>query len=418
MAGKRWGDVPAGFTSDDDELTEEYAAPATEVIDEPAPWDPQPPVPTTGWVPYDRPARPPSLARIVASTAVVAALVGGVVGGGVAYLVDKRQDESALRDPSASLGTGTTTPKDISPGSVAAVAEKVLPSVVSIGVQGFDGNGTGSGVIIRSDGYILTNNHVVAGASDIQVRLANGSEVSASLVGRDADTDVAVIKTAQGGLPPAELGRSNNLQVGDPVVAIGSPLGLTGSVTAGIISALNRNVDVPGAILSNAIQTDAAINPGNSGGALADRLGRVIGINSAIATAGGTGGSIGVGFAIPIAEARVVAEEIIRTGKATLPFLGIANCQDVTPAVAERFNLGEQRGVFCLQVIADGPAAKAGLRAQDIIVAFGGQPVTTFNDLVAAIRSHKVGEQVPLTYIRDGQRQSAEATLEEKPAQP
>jgi putative serine protease PepD len=379
------------------------------------------------WSPYEgRPRRAPGVGTAVAVAALVAALVGGAVGAGGAWYAVRRNDSRSVRDASASLGTGTSTPRDTTSGSVASIARNVVPVVVSIDVTTANGAGTGSGVIVRGDGYIVTNNHVVGDAQDISVTLADGTVADATLVGTDPDTDLAVIKAHATGLPVAKLGRSNNLQVGDQVVAIGSPLGLKGTVTSGIISALNRSLDVPAdtpgarpVVLVNAIQTDAAINPGNSGGALVDRLGRVIGINSAIASLGsalgGSSGSIGVGFAIPVDEARAVAEEIIRTGRATHPYLGITG-NDLTPQTAEQFGLSAKQGALVVEVTSGGPADRAGLRARDIIVRLGDTPITSMGDLIGAIRVHRIGESVVVTYLRGSDRRTARVTLRQKPA--
>jgi putative serine protease PepD len=373
------------------------------------------------------PASPPrqGLGRLgaVVASALVAGLVGGLAGAGGAAFVNRREAKGI--NPSATITPGIETARNDVPGSVAAIARNVVPAVVSIEVGTDRGSGTGSGVIIAKDGYIVTNEHVVGDADGIRVTLADGTSAGATVVGTDADTDLAVVKVRAENLPVAQLGRSNNLQVGDPVVAIGSPLGLAGTVTSGIISALNRSLDIPGAdgstLLVNAIQTDAAINPGNSGGALVDRAGRVIGINSAIASIGGGsvfgggGGSIGVGFAIPIDEARAVAEQIIRTGRATHPYLGITG-NDLTPETAERFGLSAQTGALVASVAEGGPAERAGLRARDIVVRLGSQKVASMGDLIGALRSHRVGETVEVAYIRDGREEAVRVTLGEKPA--
>ena len=360
---------------------------------------------------------------VVIAAALVAALVGGLAGAGGATFVNRRNAAGSGRDPAVTLSTGVQTPQDISPRTVAAIARSVVPAVVSIEVDGGEGEGTGSGVIIAKDGYIVTNEHVVADADDIDVTLADGTRAEAVLVGSDEDTDLAVVKIRATSLPVAQLGRSNNLQVGDPVVVIGSPLGLAGTVTSGIISALNRSLDVPGAggstLLVNAIQTDAAINPGNSGGALVDRAGRVIGISTAIASVGGGvlgggGGSIGVGFAIPVDEARAVAEEIIRTGSATHPYLGITG-NDLTPETAERFDLAAQQGAIVTTVTEDGPAAAAGLRERDVIVRLGSVKIGSMGDLIGAIRAHRVGDSVEVAYVRDGTEATVRVTLGRKP---
>ncbi|HVF05480.1 MAG TPA: trypsin-like peptidase domain-containing protein [Frankiaceae bacterium] len=420
---------------------DEPADPATQWRPAPPPADPYPseppyyPLPSDAagwhateqlWSPYDgRPRKERGPGLVIAAAVAVAALVGAAAGVGGAWLAFEQRERVSVRDPGASLGTGTTTPRDQTPGSVADIARRVVPAVVSIDVATGGGEGTGSGVIIRNDGYIVTNNHVVASADDLEVTLADGTTTEATIVGRDPDTDLAVIKARATGLPVAELGRSNNLQVGDPVVAIGSPLGLAGTVTSGIISALNRSLDLPaapgsgGGVLVNAIQTDAAINPGNSGGALVDRAGRVIGINSAIASLGGalggSAGSIGLGFAIPIDEARAVAEQIIRTGRATHPFLGISG-NDITPQTAQQFGLTTREGALVVEVTPGGPADRAGLRPRDIIVRLADDDVTSMGDLIGAIRSHRIGEAVEVTYIRNGKQATLRVTLAEKPA--
>ena len=337
---------------------------------------------------------------------LVAALLGGAAGAGTA-LYATRDDRSVL-DPDISLGAPGSTPRDVAPESVAGIAARLLPSVVSIDV----GNGSGSGVILQSDGYILTNNHVVAAARELRVTFASGKRAQATIVGTDPLTDLAVIKVDATGLPPATLGRSSNLRVGDPVVAVGSPLGLEGTVTSGIVSALNRQIDdQSGGRLVNLIQTDAAINPGNSGGALADAGGNLVGINTAIASVGG--GSIGLGFAIPMDEAISVAEQIIRTGKATHPYLGITP-QTLTPEAAEEF--GVESGAVVASIFEGGPAEAAGLQQGDVIVAFDGEEVDNAGELITAIRKHKIGEEVDVTYFRDGDRRTVTVRLGERPA--
>jgi putative serine protease PepD len=278
-------------------------------------------------------------------------------------------------------------------------------------------------VVIRSDGYVVTNNHVVeAAASGGQITVAFNdadlSDVSAQIVGRDPETDLAVLKLESGRTyTPIGLGSSSGLVVGDPVIAVGSPLGLAGTVTTGIISALNRTVRVPGEDgsgipLFNAIQTDAAINPGNSGGALVDGKGRLIGINSAIATLGGSGltgdsgGSIGVGFAIPVDEARSIAEEIIRTGRATHPAIGV-----VGSTVS---GSSGSSGARIAQVVSGGAADRAGLQVGDLITEVDGETVRSVDELIVAIRQHRVGESVEVTYVRAGSERTVDVVLQEK----
>ncbi|HEV2889504.1 MAG TPA: trypsin-like peptidase domain-containing protein [Frankiaceae bacterium] len=370
------------------------------------------------WSPYSgTPRRGLGRLGTVVAVALGALLVGGLGGAGGAALV-MRSEERSGRDPSYTVATGVTTPRDTTPGTVAAIARDVVPAVVSIRVA----NGAGSGVIIGRDGYIVTNHHVVADADEIDVTLADGTTAEATLVGSDDDTDLAVVKIKVTNLPVARLGRSNDLQVGDPVVVIGSPLGLAGSVTAGIISALHRSLDIPNedgsTLLVDAIQTDAAINPGNSGGALVDRAGRVIGISSAIASLGnvlgGGGGSISIGFAIPVDEARAVAEQIIRTGRATHPYLGVSG-NDLTPQTAKRFGIGVQQGALVMEVVEGGPAYVAGLKARDVVVRLGSHKVASMGDLIAAIRAHRVGETVEVAYVRDGRESTVRVTLGQKP---
>ena len=355
-------------------------------------------------------------AAAVLATALVAGAVGGAVGA-------SGSNDDSLLDRGASLGGGgsTTATVDRAPDSVAGIAAKVMQSTVSIAVRAQGGNGTGSGVIIRSDGYILTNNHVVESAADggqITVTVDAGErELPADIVGRDPVTDLAVLRVrTDRDLPAASLGQSRSLVVGDPVIAIGSPLGLSGTVTTGIVSALNRTVDVPSSDgnrnpLFNAIQTDAAINPGNSGGALVSAAGEVIGINSAIATLGGGGlggeaggGSIGVGFAIPIDEARSVAEEIIRTGRATHPSIGVS----ATTVIGE-----DREGALIRELTPGGGAGRAGLEPNDLIVSVDEEDITSVDELILAIRSNKVGDDVTVTYVRDGRTRTAMVTLQD-----
>jgi len=357
-------------------------------------------------------------AAAVLATALVAGALGGVVGARTA-------DDGDLLDPGASLGSGSSTSASVdrAPGVVAGIADRVMSSTVSIAVRGAGGNGTGSGVVIRSDGYILTNNHVVESAADggeITVTLDEGKrELPAEIVGRDPVTDLAVLRAqSDEELPAATLGQSRALVVGDPVIAIGSPLGLSGTVTTGIVSALNRTVDVPSEDgtrnpLFNAIQTDAAINPGNSGGALVNARGEVIGINSAIATLGGgglfggeqSGGSIGVGFAIPIDEAKSVAEEIIRSGRATHPSIGVSA---TTVSGSD-----DRNGALVRELTTGGAAERAGLQPGDLIVEVEGKKVTSVDELILAVRSHGIGDTVTITYVRNGDTRTSDVVLQD-----
>lgn len=298
--------------------------------------------------------------------------------------------------------------------SVAGIAARVLPSVVSIEAKDADGVSTGSGFVISSDGYILTNNHVVATAvasnGAITVRLQDGSSYSATVIGRESSYDLAVLRISNHSLTALQFGDSDKVAVGDSVLAIGSPLGLSGTVTLGIISAKNRAVtageNANENSFINALQTDAAINPGNSGGPLVDATGAVIGVNSAIATVGAiTGsqaGSIGLGFAIPINQARKTAEQLIKTGKATHPVIGVSVDMNYT-------GVGAQVSTKSDAIMAGGPAAKVGLKPGDVITKFGDRIITTAEELIVAVRAHDVGDSVDLTYTRNGK--SATVTL-------
>ena len=362
--------------------------------------------------------------RMLLVAVAIAALVGGVVGAALAVLAtggtssdNGNQALGALSAPPAQRQNARP------PGSVAAVAAEVLPSVVSVNVQSGTSGDTGSGVVLSRDGYVLTNNHVISSAADgqgqITVQLYNrpGQDVPARIIGRDPQSDLAVIKV-QGvdDLKPARLGNSSGLVVGDPVIAVGSPLGLAGTVTTGIISALDRPVAAGDSTanaddLIDAIQTDAAINPGNSGGPLLDAAGAVIGVNSAIATlsdgsafGGSQGGNIGLGFAIPIDQAKRIASQIIAQGYATHAVIGV------------HIN-GGFRGVGA-QVAAGndavdpaGPAGKAGLQAGDVITAFDGRTITSAEELIALIRKHAPGDRITLTYLRSGHRRTATVVL-------
>jgi putative serine protease PepD len=364
--------------------------------------------------------------RKVAAGGLALALIlgGGLAGGAVAAVIG---------------GSGTTyaSPTAVKPASsrsatgVAAIAQAVQPSTVSITAASQQGEDEGTGVIIRSDGMILTNNHVVAGAEgggQISVKFNDGKKSAAQIVGTDPATDLAVIKAAGvSGLRPVTFGNSDQLQVGDPVVAIGSPLGLEGSVTSGIISALHRTLTESGddqqqqppgfpfgggrnpgqqnssggTAIADAIQTDAAINPGNSGGPLVNASGQVIGINTAIATSGNSNGNIGVGFAIPIDTAKQVADQLIKTGKATHAYLG------VTLSDAE----GDQQGALVASVQSGTPADSSGLKEGDIVTQVDGKEIDGADDLSAAIRGHNPGDKISLTYLRNGEKHTVNVTL-------
>ncbi|HEY4952760.1 MAG TPA: Do family serine endopeptidase, partial [Verrucomicrobiae bacterium] len=274
----------------------------------------------------------------------------------------------------------------------------------------------GSGVIVSSDGYILTANHVVSGADEIKIAIANNDkkEYTARVIGTDPQTDVAVLKIDATGLPAITLADSEQLEIGDVVLAIGNPFGVGQSVTMGIVSALGRHgYGVNGENgYENFIQTDAAINPGNSGGALVDAEGRLVGINTWIATR--SGDSEGVGFAVPVNLARHVMERLISGGKVTRGYLGIS-LQDINADLAKQFNLPDQSGALVDDVLTDGPAAKAGIKSSDVIVAFNGKPVADGNSLRFAVSDCPPGSAATVKVIRDGHEKVFAVTLAQMP---
>ena len=298
--------------------------------------------------------------------------------------------------------------------AVVEAAHKVLPSVVNIEVQiGNYAAGIGSGFIYRPDGYIVTNNHVVQDTTKIKVSLRDGSTYDAKAVGTDPETDLAVIKIDASDLPTATLGTSSDLVAGELAVAVGSPEGFEGSVTSGIISALNRNIVIPnGPPLLDVIQTDAAINPGNSGGPLCNSMGDVVGINTAIYSE--SGGYDGLGFAIPIDSAKPVIDQLIDKGAAVHPWLGFTG-STLDPEVAKRYNLPVEKGAIVRRVVSGAPAEKAGLEAGDIIVAINGTPVDSMDQVMLELRKRQVGDTVTIDYYRGNDKKQTTAVLEEKP---
>ncbi|HEU4998005.1 MAG TPA: trypsin-like peptidase domain-containing protein [Lapillicoccus sp.] len=371
------------------------------------PRGPQPP--HTGALPAGAPAERRSRSWLsMAAVALVAALIGGaVVLGGQQLLNRSTSLGSALPAP----GPGSTARPD---GSIAKIAADALPSVVTIRIKTTDGAGTGSGFVIDNQGHILTNNHVAtAGGSSgtLTVELNNGTSLPATIVGSDASYDLAVLKITATDIPPLQFGASKDVVVGDGVIAVGAPLGLDATVTSGIVSALNRPVsagDGNDQSFINAIQTDAAINPGNSGGPLLDMNGRVIGVNSAIARIPGTstdssGGNIGVGFAIPSDQAAKTAQQLITTGKADHPALGVRVDRSYTGDGAKLASGGVQSG---------SAADQAGLKDGDVITEFEGKRVTDADALIVAIRARSVGDTVAMKVQRGNQTVDVRMTLQ------
>ncbi|MCL6437358.1 MAG: trypsin-like peptidase domain-containing protein [Rubrobacteraceae bacterium] len=361
--------------------------------------------------------------------AALVALLLGVAAAGYVLL-----DEGPATAQPTTAGSSASSSSGGS-GSVAKVASEVVPSVVQIDVgfssrprygarfgQGSSGSssqgeeGIGSGVIYRSDGYIITAAHVVQNASSVRVIFADGSTTTASVVGTDPYTDIAVLKVNRNGLPAATFSSDRRLLVGERAIAVGSPSGLQSTVTSGIISGLNR--DLPAGLtgtgsqepsLTNLIQTDAAISPGNSGGALANIKGEVIGINEAYLPPGQTGAE-NIGFAIPSYTAISIADQIIQNGRATHPYLGVA-LTDLTPQIAGRFGLPVDSGALVTYVQRGGPAASAGIRRGDVIVGIGSRKVSDSGDLIAALERYRPGESVTLTVERGGGRKTVDVTL-------
>jgi len=349
------------------------------------------------------------------STALISALLGGLIGG---VVVSNNAGEVASAVPAEIIYANDSADANTAPPaaevSIVSIAAKVGPAVVKVQAQGGGGSGSGTGFVIRSDGYILTNHHVVSSAIEsgtMWVQFPDGERVDASLVGSSPEYDIAVLRVAKTALPAVTLGNSDKVQVGEMAVAFGSPLGLAGTVTAGIVSAVNRPVrtssDTGEGSYLDAIQTDAPINPGNSGGPLVNGAGQIIGVNTAIATFAGNGdqrGSIGVGFAIPINAASRVASEIIATGKATITVLGVT--------VDNSF---DGNGARVLEVNPNGPANNGGVLPGDVVLEINGVRILDGTSLVVVVRSQDPGTKVPVVLLRDGKEIVLEIELGFRP---
>lgn len=360
--------------------------------------------------------------KAIVGAALLIALVSGGIGGGVGAYLERNGGVGTVELPQAGKEAA-----ERAPDSVAGIAARALPSVVTLHVSGSDAAGTGTGFVLDDRGHILTNNHVVEPAGPgggITVTFDSGDTAEATVVGRDSGYDLAVVRVkGVSGLTPMPLGNSDNVRVGDPVVAIGAPFDLAGTVTSGIISARERPITAGGeegdgsdVSYVDALQTDAPINPGNSGGPLLDSRGRVVGINSAIRSAGsgsaesdgGQAGSIGLGFAIPINQGKRVAEELINTGKATHPVIGITLDMAYTGDGARVGTRGSGGGPA---VTAGGPGAEAGIKAGDVITAVDGQRVHSGEELIVKTRAHRPGDRLELTLERDGRETNVSLVL-------
>jgi putative serine protease PepD len=381
------------------------------------PYPSYPPLGQSGDLPPAPPAAPrkPSNAGKIVGLVVgagVISLMAGTVGGAVGYVVARETLPRTVTAATAATALAATpSSPSAQPGSIADIAARVQPAVVQLNVTGDQNAGTGSGFVISSDGYLITNNHVAGLAGQtgtIEVAFSDGTTAPGKLVGSNAGYDLAVVKVDKTGLPTVPLGSSAALKVGDSVIAVGSPLGLAGTVTTGIVSALDRPVTAGegngDSSFIDAIQTDAAINPGNSGGPLLNGNGEVIGVNSAIAStsagSGGQPGSIGLGFAIPIDTAKRIANEIMTTGKSTTPLIGVSLDPSYTDAGAK---VGE--------VTVGGGAEKAGIQTGDVIVAVDGVKVADATELIVKVRSHAPGDTLTLTVQRTGQTTEIPVTL-------
>ena len=367
----------------------------------------------------------PAGAIAVMAVVAVGALLGGMVLPqylGLHPVFSAQPVLTALAPPGTAPApsVGGTIRVESEESVIINVVKQVRPAVVNINTESqvqtvfgvFPQQGAGSGVIVRPDGYILTNNHVVQDATTIKVTLTGGKTLTGKIIGRDPLADLAVIKVdSRDPLPAARLGSSGALQVGQLAIAIGNPFGLGSTVTTGVVSALNRNIELPSLVVENLIQTSAAINPGNSGGALLDSSGAVVGINTAIIP-----NAQGIGFAIPSDVARVEMEQLIANGRVIRPWVGVVYGGEVDPQSGRAYNLGTEHGVLVRQVEPSGPAARAGVQPGDIITAVNRDRVGSWNDFVRDIVGKKIGETITLSIVRDHAPRTLSVTLAERPA--
>jgi len=372
------------------------------------------------------------ITKIICAAAVAAALTLNGCGGLTSSSDSNEENKSAGEktavtqtakvteaapnklESSANLSDARNTPavrvaKTVGPAVVGITNKAVAHDIFN---RAFETEGVGSGVIFRNDGYIITNNHVIAGAKEIIVSLSDGNSVNGTLIGTDEMTDIAVVKVDAKDLPTAELGDSDEVVVGEPAIAIGNPMGLEfqGSVTVGVISALNRTLDLNDRRVK-LFQTDAAISPGNSGGALVNADGEVIGINSAKLA---TTGVEGMGFAIPINTVKAIVNELMDKGYVARPYLGVT-IFDKPTAARYGYQLSIEKGVYVFQVGLDSPAGRAGFQRGDIILSIDGKEVNSVADVRNAVAAHKVGDKVKILCDRDGKQETVEVTLEEMP---
>jgi len=362
---------------------------------------------------------------LLLATVATAALLAGCSDDGSG----SNGSAAAAQTPREEAPSPAGVPKD---EPVARVAAAVGPSVVQVNVEVSQntplgtqrGEGLGSGVIYRKDGYIITNAHVVKGASDVTVSFADGTTEPANVVGSDPSSEIAVLKVDRNDLPAATFKADEPPVVGQLAVAIGSPAGFEATVTSGIVSAVGRDFppeltrgdNQAAAALSDLLQTDAAISPGNSGGALVDRDGNIVGVNVAYLPPAETG-AVNIGFAIPSDTAVSVADQLIETGEVTLPYLGVGTVP-LPPEVAQRFNLEVDSGALVQSVDPGSGAAQAGVRKNDVITALEGEQVSSYGDLFGALRDHAPGDTVGLTVVREGKERTLDVTLGERPENP